>query len=214
MFFWTYLAFCMIQQMLAILSLVPLPSFKSTLYIWKFTVHVLLKRSLKDFECYSASMWNECNCAVVWTFLALPFFGVGMKTDLFQSCGHCCVFHIWCHIECSTFTASFFRIWNSSAGIPSPPLALFLGMLPKAHLTLHSRMAGSRWVSTPSWLFVSLRSFLCSSSVYSCHLFLGQGPLRQAIIHDYNNKSNVKQVKETVPTWIQNWLFPATQNGS
>ena len=45
-------AFCMIQQMLAILSLVPLPSFKSTLYIWKFTVHVLLKRSLKDFEHY------------------------------------------------------------------------------------------------------------------------------------------------------------------
>ena len=50
-----------------------------------------------------------------------------MKTDLFQSCGHCWVSHICWHIECSTFTASSFRIWKSSAGIPSPPLALFLG---------------------------------------------------------------------------------------
>ena len=47
-----------------------------------------------------------------------------MKTDLFQSCGHCWVFQICWHIECSTFTASSFRIWNSSTGIPSPPLAL------------------------------------------------------------------------------------------
>ena len=90
-----------------------------------------------------------------------------MKTDLFQSCGHCWVFQICWHIECSTFTASF-RI----AGILSPPLALLVLMLSKAHLTSHSRMSGSRWVITPSWLSVSSRSFLYSSSVYSCHLFL------------------------------------------
>ena len=57
-----------------------------------------------------------------------------MKTDLFQSCGHCWVFQICWHIECSTLTASSFRIWNSSAGIPSLSLALFIVMLPKAHL--------------------------------------------------------------------------------
>ena len=98
-----------------------------------------------------------------------------MKTDLFQSCGHCWVFQICWHIEHSTFTASSFRIWNSSTGIPSPPPALFLVMLPKAHLTSHSRMSGSRWVTTPTRLFGSLRPFLHSSSVrtsYSCHLFL------------------------------------------
>ena len=61
-----------------------------------------------------------------------------MKTDLFQSCGHCWVFQICWHIECSTFTASFFRIWNSLIGIPPPPLALFVVMLSKAHLTSHS----------------------------------------------------------------------------
>ena len=57
--------------------------------------------------------------------LALPFFEIGMKIDLFQSCGHCWVLQLCGHIECSTFTASSFRIWNSSTGIPSPPLALW-----------------------------------------------------------------------------------------
>ena len=97
-----------------------------------------------------------------------------MKTDLFQFCGHCWIFQICGHIQCSTFTASSFRIWNSSIGIPSPPLALFIVMLPKAHLTSHSRMSGPRWVRMmiPSLLSGSWKSFLYSSSVYSCHLFL------------------------------------------
>ena len=95
-----------------------------------------------------------------------------MKTDLFQSCGQCCIFQTCWHFECSTFTASSFMIWNSSTGIQSAPLALFIAMLPKAHLTSHSRMSGSRWVITPSWLSGSWRSFMHSSSVYSCHLFL------------------------------------------
>ena len=111
--------------------------------------------------------------AIVWMFehsLALPFFGIAMKTDLFQSCGHCWVFQICWHIGWSTFTASSFRIWNSSTGIPSPPLALFLVMLPEVHLTSNSRMSGSRWMIT-SWVSGSWRSFLYSS-VHSCHIFL------------------------------------------
>ena len=47
---------------------------------------------------------------------------------------------------------------------------LFLVMLSKAHWASHSRMSGSRWVITPSWLSWSLRSFLYTSSVYSGHL--------------------------------------------
>ena len=47
--------------------------FKPSLYIWKFLVYVLLKPSLKDFEHYFASMWNEHGCIVVWTFLVIAF---------------------------------------------------------------------------------------------------------------------------------------------
>ena len=107
-----------------------------------------------------------------------------MKTDLFQSCGHCWVFQICWHIECSTFTVSSFWIWNSSTGIPSPPLALFVVMLPKVHLTSHSRMSGYRWVIIPSWLSWSWRPFLYSSSVYSCHLFLYDPAISLLGIHN------------------------------
>ena len=46
---------------------------KSSLNIWKFTVHVLLKPGLENFEHYFASVWNECNCVVVWTFFGIAF---------------------------------------------------------------------------------------------------------------------------------------------
>ena len=101
-----------------------------------------------------------------------------MKTDLFQSCGHRWFFQICWHIEYSTYTASPFRIWNSSTGIPSPPLALFIVMLLNAHLTLHSRMSGSRPVITTSWLPGSWRSLLYSSSVYSCHFLISSASIR------------------------------------
>ena len=46
---------------------------KSSLNIWKFMVHVLLKPSLENFEHYFSSMWNEWNHVVVWTFLGIAF---------------------------------------------------------------------------------------------------------------------------------------------
>ena len=90
---------------------------KSSLNIWKLTVHILLKSGLENFEHYFTSIWDEWNCAVVWAFLALPFFGTRIKTDLFQSCGHWWIFQSCWYIACSTFTASSLRIWNSSTGI-------------------------------------------------------------------------------------------------
>ena len=120
MVFWNSLAFSMFQWMLAIWSLVPLPFLKPAwtsgssrfTYYWNLTWRILRITLL---VCEMS--------AIVWQFehsLALPFLGNGMKIDLFQSCGHCWVFQICWHIECSTFTASSFRIWNSSTGIPSP----------------------------------------------------------------------------------------------
>ena len=153
-YFWNYLAFFMIQQMLAVWSLVPLP-FLNPVWtsgsLWFMICWILTWRILSI-----TLLACEMN-AIVQQFehsLALPFFGIGMKTDLFLSCSHCWVFQICWHIECNTFTASSFRIWNSSTEIPSPPLALFVLMLPKVHLTLHSKISGSRWVITPLWLSV------------------------------------------------------------
>ena len=107
--------------MLVIWSLVPLPFLNQAwtsgssqfTYYWSLTCRIL---SITLLTCQMST--------TVWWFehsLALPFFGIGMKTDLFQSCGHCWVFQICWHIESSIFTASSFRIWNSSTGIPSPP---------------------------------------------------------------------------------------------
>ena len=145
---------------------------KTSLNIWKFTVHVLLKPDLENFEHYFASVWDECNCVVGWAFFGISFLWDWNENKPFPVLCHCWILHICWHIECNTFTKSSFRILNSSTGIPLPPLALFLVMLSKAHLTSHSRMFGSRWVITPSWLSGPWRSFWYSSSVYSCYLFL------------------------------------------
>ena len=83
---------------------------KTSLNIWKFMVHVLFKPCWENFDDYFASVWMT---AIVWQFehsLALPFFGIGMKTELFQSYGHCSVFQICWYIQCSTFKGSSFRI--------------------------------------------------------------------------------------------------------
>jgi len=131
-------------------------------YCWSLAWRIL---SITLLACEMSVLCSHLNR--LWHCL---FWGIGVKTYLFQSCVHCWVFQICWHIVCSTFTASSFQIWNSSTGILSPPLALF--QLPKDHLTSHSRMSGSRWVIKPSCLSGSWRSFLYSSSIYCCHLFL------------------------------------------
>ena len=46
---------------------------KSSLNIWKFSVHLLLRPRLENFGHYFASLWDECNCAVVWAFFGVVF---------------------------------------------------------------------------------------------------------------------------------------------
>ena len=46
---------------------------KTSLNIWKFLVNVLLKSGLEYFAHYFTSMWDECNCAVVWAFFGIAF---------------------------------------------------------------------------------------------------------------------------------------------
>ena len=96
----------MIQWMLAIWSLVPLP----------FLNPAWTSGSSQFTYCWNL-VWRIFHitllvCELIATvlqfkrYLELPCFGIGRKIDLFQSCGHCWVFQICWHIECSTSTAS------------------------------------------------------------------------------------------------------------
>ena len=105
---------------------------KTRLNIWTFTVHILLKLGLENFECYFAAVRDECNCVVVWTFLGIAIIWDWNESWPVQVLWPLLSFPNLQHIEHSTLTASSFRIWNSSAGIPSPPLVLFIVMSPKA----------------------------------------------------------------------------------
>ena len=59
---------------------------KSTLNISKFSVHILLKPRLENFENYLASVWKECNCVVVRTFaLWAPLFGTSGTIRVFSN---------------------------------------------------------------------------------------------------------------------------------
>ena len=108
----------MIQWMLAIWSLVPLPflnpartsGISQFIYRWSLA-----------WRMFSITLLACETRAIVWYFehsLALPFFGIGMKTDPFQSCGleglelWGWVFQFRWHIECSTLTTSSFRIYR------------------------------------------------------------------------------------------------------
>ena len=160
MFYWNSLAFFDNPADVGNLSLVPLLLLKPTwasgssqfTYCWSLAWRIL---SITLLTCEMS--------AIVRLFehsLTLAFFGNGMKTHFLWSYGHCWVFQICWHIECSTFKASSFSIWNSSVGIPSPPLALSIAVLPKDHLTSHSSISGPRLVIPPSW-----RSLLYSSII-------------------------------------------------
>ena len=62
---------------------------KSRLNIQKFSVHILLKHRLEDFQHYFTSMQKSTVVLQFEHSLTFPFFGTGMKTYLFHSCGHC-----------------------------------------------------------------------------------------------------------------------------
>ena len=93
---------------------------KPSLYIWKFSVYVLLTPCLKDFEHNLIGMWNECkwyNSFILWHCPSLGLqwkltFSSPMATAEFSSPMATAEFAQ----QCSTLTASSFRIWTSLAG--------------------------------------------------------------------------------------------------
>ena len=72
---------------------------KISLNIWKFTVHILLKPGLKNFEHYFTSMWDECNCAVVWAFFGLAFLCDTLIVRLHQATYSCNVQASLCSLK-------------------------------------------------------------------------------------------------------------------
>ena len=72
-FFWSVFAFFDDPMDVGNLISGSSPFSKSSLNIWKFIVHVLLKAGLENFELYLTSIWDECNCAVVWAFFGIAF---------------------------------------------------------------------------------------------------------------------------------------------
>ena len=132
---------------------------KFSFYISKFSVHILLKSSVKDFEHNLASMWNECNGTVVWTFFGIAFLWDWNETWFFLVLWPLLTFPSLLTYCMQHFNSINFCILNQSAGIPSVPLALLAAMLPKTDLTSHSRISSIRWVITSSWLSGSLRPF-------------------------------------------------------
>ena len=102
---------------------------KTSLNIRKFTVHVFLKPGLEKFEQYFASVWDECNCAVVWTFPGIVFLWDWNEIWCFPVLWPLLSFPNLLTYWVQHFNRILFSIWNSSA-IPSPALALFIVILP------------------------------------------------------------------------------------
>ena len=126
----------------------PLPFLKPAWTSGKFMVHVLLKPGLENLEHYFISVWDECSCVVIWTFFGIAFLWDWNENWPFPVLWPLLSFPNFLAYWVQHFTASSFRIWNSSTWIPSPPLPLLVVMLPKAHLTSYSRTSGSRWVTS------------------------------------------------------------------
>ena len=124
---------------------------KISLNIWTFTVHVLLKSGLENFEHHFTSMWDECNCAVVWSFFGIAFLWDWNENWPFPVLWPLLSFPNLLAYWVQHFHSIIFRTWNSSAGLLSPPVALFIVMFPMAHLTSHWRcLALDEW-----WVAVS-----------------------------------------------------------
>ena len=149
----------MIQQILAIWSVFPLPFLNpiftsgifQIMYCWSLTWRIL---SITLLLCEMSAVVHSLNVlshCLVWNWNEIWPFPVLWQLLSFPNLLAYWVQHFYSIIS---------QIWNSSTGIPSPPLALFTVMLPKAHLTSPSRMSGSRWMIKSSWLTGSLRSFL------------------------------------------------------
>ena len=65
--------FCLVFSVCKVRKVIGTLSFGIKMNIWKFMVHISLKPGLENFQHYFTSMWDECNCSVVWAFFGIAF---------------------------------------------------------------------------------------------------------------------------------------------
>ena len=87
---------------------------KSSLNIWKFTVHIQLKPGLENFEHYFASVWDECSCVIIWAFLGIAFLWDWNESWYFPVLWPFWLFQIHNAKECSNYhtIALIFGRWR------------------------------------------------------------------------------------------------------
>ena len=116
-FFWNSLAFSMLFPVDVGNLISGSSTFsKTSLNIWKFTVHILLKPVLKNFEHYFTSMWDECNCVVVQAFFGLAFLWDWNENWPFPVLWPLLSFPNLLAYWLQHFNSIIFWFWNSSAG--------------------------------------------------------------------------------------------------
>ena len=113
---------------------------KTSLNIWEFTVHVLLKPGLENFEHYFTSVWDKCNCVVVWAFFGIAFLWDWNENWPFPVLWLLLSFPNLLTYWVQHLITSSFRILNSSAGIPGEGNGT-----PLQYSCLENRMDGGAW---------------------------------------------------------------------
>ena len=144
----------MIQRMLAIRSLVPLPFLKPAwtsgsswfMYCWSLAWRIL---SITLLAC------EMSNCAVVLAFFGIAFLWDWNENWPFPVLWPLLSFPNFLAYWVQHFHSIIFQGLKSSTGIPSPLLALFVVMISKAHLTSYSRIIGSIISCSVDWVGVN-----------------------------------------------------------
>ena len=127
-------------------------------------------------------MWDECKCVIVWAFFGIAFLWDWIETWPFPVLWPLLSFPNLLEYWVQHFQSIIFWVWNSSTGVPSPPLALFIVMPPRpARLHIPGCLALGAW---------------------SCH----RDYLDHEVLHDIVQEANIKTILKKNKCKKAKWL--------
>ena len=129
-------------------------------------VHVLLKPDMENFKHHFTSVWDECNCAVVWAFFGIAFLWDWNESWPFPVLWPLVSFPHFLAYWMQHFHSIIFQDLKQLNGNSITSTSFVCSDAFKGPLDFTFQMSGSRWVLTPSWLSGSWRTFFYSSTVY------------------------------------------------